>query len=687
MKRTCMLTFSLLASLPLLAQVQRVTLLEPVKCVGTGLDLLDAQVSVTEDGAVEMHFGHANAWPHVWFALQKTYTIEDWSEYQALSLTVSNPLDKPVNMHVRIDDSPEANGSVHCRQGGVELAAGATAEVRFELNRETIEGMRGQVRQPELDGSGILWIRRSWPEIDFSHIIAFQIFMARPTEDCALRLHKVELLKANVDGLGAFVDRYGQFNKEDWPGKVHSDADFASGRTAEEKDLMEHPEPQDRDEFGGWKTGPQLEATGRFRVIKHEGKWWFVDPAGHLFWSAGITCVRPESGGPMLGREKYFEWLPEEDSPLRPFYGTKGKGWLDFGKINLYRKFGENWRETSHELAVRRLLSWGFNTIGNWSDGGAWDLKRVPYTIPVHFSCPRIEVTDTRSFPDVFGDDFENAARKALEKLVERVSDPWLLGVFVDNELPWSGWGDQSQDLLPYSILSSETASASRQAIGDQLRAKYGDIGKLNEVWGTELKDWPRSGEAVTLNKEQRERANEDLLSACTLLAERYFSICEKTMREILPGVLYFGPRLASYNRQTVEVAARHCDVVCFNIYSYLPDDRTADEMAVELDFPIVIGEYHFGALDRGMFHTGLKKAENQEDRAAKFAAYLTTASEASWCVGAHWFQYRDQPLTGRFDGENYNIGFVTITDTPYPEMRAAAREVNTSLYSRRAGK
>ena len=107
--------------------------------------------------------------------------------------------------------------------------------------------------------------------------------------------------------------------------------------------------------------------------------------------------------------------------------------------------------------------------------------------------------------------------------------------------------------------------------------------------------------------------------------------------------------------------------------------------MARELDFPIVIGEFHFGALDRGMFHTGLRSAKDQDERAAKFAAYVRTAAQGGWCVGTHWFQYRDQPLTGRFDGENYNIGFVTITDTPYPEMRAAARALHAELYDLRS--
>ena len=37
--------------------------------------------------------------------------------------------------------------------------------------------------------------------------------------------------------------------------------------------------------------------------------------------------------------------------------------------------------------------------------------------------------------------------------------------------------------------------------------------------------------------------------------------------------------------------------------------------------------------------------------------------------VGTHYFQWADQPSTGRFDGENYNIGLVDVTDRPYPDL------------------
>ena len=102
---------------------------------------------------------------------------------------------------------------------------------------------------------------------------------------------------------------------------------------------------------------------------------------------------------------------------------------------------------------------------------------------------------------------------------------------------------------------------------------------------------------------------------------------------------------------------------------------------------PLLIGEFHFGALDRGMFHTGLVAVADQAARADAYRRYVDTALRDPLLVGVHWFQYKDQPLTGRvLDGENYQIGFVNLVDTPYPEMTAATRALAARLYPTRAG-
>jgi hypothetical protein len=79
-------------------------------------------------------------------------------------------------------------------------------------------------------------------------------------------------------GFAPFVDAFGQYRHHDWPGKVHSVDDMLQARETEEADLAAHPSPSQWNRYGGWTGGPQLEATGRFHPMKHEGKWWLVDP-------------------------------------------------------------------------------------------------------------------------------------------------------------------------------------------------------------------------------------------------------------------------------------------------------------------------------------------------------------------------------------------------------------------------
>ena len=56
--------------------------------------------------------------------------------------------------------------------------------------------------------------------------------------------------------------------------------------------------------------------------------------------------------------------------------------------------------------------------------------------------------------------------------------------------------------------------------------------------------------------------------------------------------------------------------------------------------------------------------------------------------VGTHWFQWQDEPTTGRvLDEENYQIGFIDVADTPYPEMIGASRQVAAKMYQLRSGK
>jgi hypothetical protein len=117
---------------------------------------------------------------------------------------------------------------------------------------------------------------------------------------------------------------------------------------------------------------------------------------------------------------------------------------------------------------------------------------------------------------------------------------------------------------------------------------------------------------------------------------------------------------------------------VSFNLYR---ESIAEFRLPEGVDKPLVVGEFHFGALDRGMLHTGLRPVEDQAARAAAYRSYLRGALAHPQFVGTHWFQYADQATTGRGDGENYQIGFIDVCDTPYAETIAASREIGRSLY------
>ena len=59
----------------------------------------------------------------------------------------------------------------------------------------------------------------------------------------------------------------------------------------------------------------------------------------------------------------------------------------------------------------------------------------------------------------------------------------------------------------------------------------------------------------------------------------------------------------------------------------------------------------------------------------------MRAALENPYLVGAHWFQYGEQAVTGRSDGENYQIGFLDVCDNPYQETIDGCREIGYQLY------
>ena len=148
--------------------------------------------------------------------------------------------------------------------------------------------------------------------------------------------------------------------------------------------------------------------------------------------------------------------------------------------------------------------------------------------------------------------------------------------------------------------------------------------------------------------------------------------------------MLYMGCRFAGSNEIALRQAGKYCDIVSYNRYS---DSLATLKLPEGVDKPIMIGEFHFGALDRGLFHPSLVLVKDQKDRGQHYYNYVKSALENPAIVGTHWHQFSDQCTAGRFDGENFQVGFTDVADQPYPETINKAREIGYKLYKTRYGK
>ena len=303
-------------------------------------------------------------------------------------------------------------------------------------------------------------------------------------------------------------------------------------------------------------------------------------------------------------------------------------GKMAFTIWNLEKKFGrKDFDDEYYDFVLKRFDSWGLNTIGNWSAGDLTVKSRKPYVISVLERAKDVKRMQKFQLYDFSAPDFEQNFRAAIREkfatdraLAHAAKDPMCIGFFVDNELQFHRW-------IP-------------------------DVGEGRAAAGVEL----------------------------------YFRICREELNRLAPGKLYLGSRFVGFRQPGLlwRTAAKYCDVVTVNAYAnsiYNISDRMFKKGEEK---PILVGEFHFGCLDRGMFKPGLAPVWSQAERGRSYMRFVEGCLQHPLFVGCHWFQYRDQPLLGRGDGEAYQIGFVDVCDRPYPELCRAARMVGETMYRKR---
>jgi hypothetical protein len=222
--------------------------------------------------ALQVEYLPDRDWPNLMFRAPSPW---DWRGYAGLAFDLYNPMGEPIQFGVRVDDDPRADGTNHCRQGAYTIPPRARLRCVFPLGRNPMDyGMRGlPPLGKDLTRIGVV----NQGNLRLEHIVAFQIFLWRGDKTRTLIVDNIRLLEGD-ESLQGIVDEFGQYARADWQGKIRSMSHLRRTRTLELRELERLPAPDDFDEYGAWKTGPQLKATGYFRTEKVGDRWWLVAP-------------------------------------------------------------------------------------------------------------------------------------------------------------------------------------------------------------------------------------------------------------------------------------------------------------------------------------------------------------------------------------------------------------------------
>jgi hypothetical protein len=247
----------------------------------------------------------------------------------------------------------------------------------------------------------------------------------------------------------------------------------------------------------------------------------------------------------------------------------------------------------------------------------------------------RITGARDKDFPDVFDPHWAAEVERAAVALCAPLrADPWVLGYFTDNELPWKH-EDQAAEFVQEFLKLPKTAPGYLAAVAAE-----------------------RAGAAAM--QAFREKA-----------AELYFKKTADALRRADPNHLILGCRFAGTPPLgVVKKMKGYADVISINNYLELPPLKLLGEMSQAADLPLMVTEFSFKAPGGELARkgSGPEKA-TQEERARGYEAYVQALARQDYCVGYHWFKY----------AENWQ-GTLQADGTPWPELTLSFARFNRTV-------
>jgi hypothetical protein len=394
--------------------------------------------------------------------------------------------------------------------------------------------------------------------------------------------------------------------------------------------------------------------NSRCTVQRDANGWWLVSRSGEKFFSLGVCMFNQ-------GSKK------DEYNPVKPSYAA------------LRHYDGpEAWADAS----LRRLKSWGFTTVGGWSDYATLQQSREHDL----WITPVLHLGSTSGAP--WFDMWDEKVIRRIEEVAEKAilplrDDPRVLGYFSDNELGW--WNA----IMWKMTLEQPATSGQRQRLIRLLHDEYEDdwLALTRDFEPDGAESWAALQDKGMLWLRPGSNGIHTMRRFLSLVANRYYGLMRDMIHKFDPGALYLGDRYQSFYYPEVPIASRpYVDVISTNLNVSWNDGTFIPSYLETLhkltEKPVLVSEFYMAAEDNRSGNKnkvgGFPAVTTQIERGKALSNTLIALARLPYVVGADWFQYYDEPPHGRkLDGEDYNFGLVDIHDQPYTEVVNAFTSVD----------
>ena len=399
----------------------------------------------------------------------------------------------------------------------------------------------------------------------------------------------------------------------------------------------------------------------RYMPVQKDGVWWLQSgKVRKPFFSFGVCVVDTgtkwedyDPGNPSYAAHSFY--------PTKPLWATG---------------------------ALQTLKSGGFNTVGAWSEYRPL-LDQANNDL---FMTPINHMGSSAGFPwlDMWDPALVKVADDvARDQVALLKKDPRIIGYFSDNELGW--WKGALFDWV-----WKQKTLGTRSRVVALFRKRYANSWtafqrEFETTGARNFTELSRTGHAYL-------RPGGNGIGAVTetlrLLADRYYSLCRSIIKKWDPDALYLGDRyISNYYPEVAQEAGKYCDIVSTNLNPNWTDGGYVRYHLSSLQIlshrPLMVTEYYMCAKENGSGnennHSGFPVVQTQAQRSLGFAATTISLLKEPSLVGAHWFQYYDEPQKGREDGENYNFGLVDVHNRPYQALLGTGKSLDLTKLHQQA--